>query len=585
MQADDSCQRYLKEYLMELQSKCFPISSTKELVGRVNEAASRFHIVSLKRRIEACESILKENPLIDIAILGQFKAGKSSFINSLLGREILPVGVIPVTTVITRLQYGPQERSMITYIDGTRSEIGIEELGKFISEAQNPSNSKNVDIVDIELPALEAYPGLRLVDTPGLGSVFKYHKEVSENWLPEVGAAVLAISSDRPLSEHDLNLIADLSHHTPMIIILLTKADLLTPDQLNEVVQFFQQTLKRTLNREYPIFLYSTRPGMEIFKHRIETEFLTGLSKNRDLEFNRILNYKTQSLLTSCLTYLNIAMKTSVETDQDREALRSQILNEKVCYEQIREEIYVITRECQRQTRTLLANHLDKFKNPLTEKLKADLSGEMPSWKGNLWKLTRRYEAWVIEHMEEEIRHISKTENSHFYGTLNKAHNSLTRYLETFRMMLNDNIDKVLGIKLAETDWKIEVTEPDKPDIGVLYTFDFKLDLLWFLIPMFIFRRFFEQHFLKAIPWVTEVNISRLITQRETRINKAIDGMRKQAEDYIKDELSTIDALLSQPRGTTGEILYMMADMKEFIIEPHTDAQSTFLRASEQGQV
>jgi hypothetical protein len=342
----------------------------------------------------------------------------------------------------------------------------------------------------------------------------------------------------------------------------------LTPDQQNEVVQFFQHTLKRKLNREYPIFLYSTRSGVEIFKHRIEADLLSNLSKNRDQEFNRILNYKTQSLLTNCLTYLNIAMKTSVENDQDREALRSQILNEKVGYEQIREEIFVITRECQRQTRTLLANHLDKFKNPLTEKLKAELTGEMPSWKGNLWRLTRRYEAWVTENMEEEIRHISKTENRHFYGTLNKAHNSLTRYLETFRMMLNDNIDKVLGIKLAEADWKIEVTQPDNPDIGVLYTFDFKFDLLWFLIPMFIFRSFFEQHYIKAIPWATEVNISRLITQWETRINKAIDGMRKQAESYIRDELSTIDALLSsQGQERTHELHELISELQGYVID------------------
>ncbi|MGO9145474.1 MAG: dynamin family protein [Desulfomonilia bacterium] len=552
---------------MELASKRLPVSDTKELVSKIDEAASRFHIVSLNRQIEVCESLLKENPIIDVAILGQFKAGKSSFINSLVEREILPVGVIPVTTVITRLQYGPQERSMITYIDGTKSEIGIEELGKFISEAQNPSNSRNVDVVDLELPALEAYPGLRLVDTPGLGSVFTYHKEVSENWLPEVGAAVLAISADRPLSEHDLNLIADLSFHTPTIVILLTKADLLTPDQQNEVVQFFQQTLKRKLNREYPIFLYSTRVGMDFFKHRIEAELLSGLSMNRDQEFHCILNYKTQSLLGSCLSYLNIAMKTSVEADQDREALRSQILNEKVGFDQIRDEIGVITRECQRQTRALLTNHLEKFKNPLTEKLTGKLSGEMPSWKGNLWKLTRRYEAWVAENMEEEIRHISKTENRHFYGTLNKAHNSLTRYLETFRMMLNDNIDKVLGIRLAETDWKIEVTQTDNPDIGVLYTFDFKFDLLWFLIPMFIFRRLFEQHFLKEIPWATEVNISRLITQWETRINKAIDAMRKQTEGYIKDEISTIDALLSQSQGNTHELHELISELQGYVID------------------
>ena len=85
--------------------------------------------------------------------------------------------------------------------------ISLEELGAYISEAENPSNSKDVDVVDIELPALEEYPGLRLVDTPGMGSIYRYHKDVAENWLPEVGAAILAISSDRPLSEHDLQLI------------------------------------------------------------------------------------------------------------------------------------------------------------------------------------------------------------------------------------------------------------------------------------------------------------------------------------------------------------------------------------------
>ena len=78
-----------------------------------------------------------------------------------------------------------------------------------------PSNQKNVEVVDVELPSLEGYAGLRLVDTPGLGSIFKYHMETSENWLPEVGAALLAISSDRPLAENDLQLIRDLRRSIP----------------------------------------------------------------------------------------------------------------------------------------------------------------------------------------------------------------------------------------------------------------------------------------------------------------------------------------------------------------------------------
>ncbi len=539
---------------MELASGNASMTGTRELVERIRQAASQFHIVSLNRQIEVCEGLARENPIIDVAILGQFKAGKSSFINSLIGESILPVGVIPVTTVITRIASGSRQSAYLTYSDGAREEIEIGKLDEYISEAKNPSNEKNVNFVDIELPSLEAFPGIRLVDTPGLGSVFKYHMKVSENWLPEVGAAILAISADRPLSDHDLNLIEDLTHYTPRIVILLTKADLLTTGQQNEVVQFFRQTLKRELNRELPIYLYSDRLDTECFRQRIEGELLYELSSNRNQEFRRILTYKTQSLLRGCISYLDVALKTSLESDHDREALRAKILSEKVNYDHIREELSVIARENQRQTRPLLKKHLDRFQRPLTEKITKKLSEELPVWKGNLWKLTRRYEAWIGDVMAEEIAYISRTENKHFYGTLDRAYTSLTRYLESFKVLLNENIQKVLGVRLSESEWDIDVVEPESPDIRILYSFDIHLDLIWFLIPMVIFRRFFERHFLREVPWTVEVNLSRLAAQWETRINKAIDEMKNQTLQYIENELATIDSMLSKTQGQTEEI-------------------------------
>lgn len=107
----------------------------------------------------------------------------------------------------------------------------------------------------------------------------------------------------------------------------------------------------------------------------------------------------------------------------------------------------------------------------------------MPSWKGHLYRLTSQYESWLQEVMAEEISRISKTEHQHFLGTLKKAHSSLSRSLEAFRTLLNQNIEKVLGLRLAEAEWKIEVTEPSQPDIRISRTFDFHLNLFWFLIP------------------------------------------------------------------------------------------------------
>jgi len=553
---------------MGLVIKDAPLDSfphpAQALLRRLEEICDRFLIVSLNRQIEACGNLLHQNQLIDVAILGQFKSGKSSFLNSLIGKTVLPVGVIPVTTTITRLQYGKRERAVVRHFDGRHTEVDIGTIEEFTSEAKNPANQENVEVVDLELPPLEKYAGLRLVDTPGLGSIFKYHMETSENWLPEVGTALLAISSDRPLAENDLQLIRELRRHTPKIVLLLTKADLLSPEQQKEVVHFFLTALQRELHEEFPIFLYSTRLDTEQWKQRLENEVFQPLSINREDEFNKILLYKVQSLGRGCLSYLEIALKTSEQADFDREQLRKRILDEKVNYELIREEMTLIARENAQQTRELIKNYLETSHEPqLKSKLVEILRKEMPSWKGNIGKLTQRYEEWLKENLAEELDHISKTEYKHFLGTLKKAHASLSRSLEAFRGLLNQNIERVLGVRLAKADWKIEVAEPHQPDIRIGRTFSFHFGLIWFLIPMFIFRPLFERHYLNEVPKEVFVNLSRLAAQWEDRINKAIDGMKKQALKYVQNELATIESLLSKAHGQTDEIRRTMDELKK----------------------
>jgi GTP-binding protein EngB required for normal cell division len=548
---------------MYITSSHMPLSDIRNLLKIIADICDQFQMVSLARQLEAAQTLLSENPPIDVAILGQFKAGKSSFLNSLLGQQILPVGVIPVTTAITRLQYGETERIVVRHFDGTETQAEFADIAEFTSEAKNPGNQKNVAVVDIELPLLKQYAGLRLVDTPGLGSIYKYHRSIAESWLPEVGTALLAISADRPLSEHDLELIRELTCHTPNIILLLTKADLISPDQQKEVIQFFRQTLERELNRDLPVYLYSTKTHTQRNKQRIETEIFHKLTANRDFEFLRILRHKTQSLCHTCLRYLNIVLNSSLQADQDRADLRMRILNEKVNESQIREELGIISRETQRQTRPLIETCLDQFKIPLLKKVNAKLEHDMPAWKGNLWQLSRRYEEWVSESLIEEMRYVSKTEHLHFFGTMRKAHASFTRSLGAFRKLLDDNIQKVLGVKLPEVDWKIDVTEPDHPDIAFTKAFDFHLDLIWFLIPMIIFRKIFERHFIRGVERQVEINLSRLAYQWETRINTAIDDMRIRSIIYIQEELSTLEALLSKTEEQTAQIRQVIVELQE----------------------
>jgi len=113
----------------------------------------------------------------------------------------------------------------------------------------------------------------------------------------------------------------------------------------------------------------------ERYRRNIVNEILQKLSANRDSEFRRILRYKTQSLLQSTLSYLNIALQTALQADQDRENLRVQILNEQVNEDLMREELGIIARENSLQTRPFIKTYLDRFYDPLVEK-------RHPDWKG-----------------------------------------------------------------------------------------------------------------------------------------------------------------------------------------------------------
>jgi len=543
------------------------ILPAQNLLFLIRESCRSLGISSLNRRIGICEALLTENPPIDVAILGQFKAGKSSFLNGFLGKEILPTGVIPVTTVITRLQYGPQERAIVVLFDGSRLDAPLDQLVAFISEAGNPGNAKNVEMVDVETPLLEDYPGLRLVDTPGLGSVFKAHMKTAQDWLPEVGAAIVAVSSDRPLSGDDLELLRELARHTPNVILLLTKVDLLTPEQRTEVVRFLEGALERELGRKYPIFLYSTRIDTERYNRRIAMEILTKLSLRRDLEFRNILRHKVRSLTLACVGYLEIAREIAVRNDRDRDEIRGRILDEKLSLTAIQEDLMLIARENSRQTRTYIMQHLGRLQTLLQERIAEELRLDLFWWRGNLWRLTRRYEEWLTMKMSAEMDRISRIERSHFFGTLIKAHDGFARSLSSFRALLGQNIESALGVKLAEADWRIEVAEPSRPDVGFIRVFDFHFDLLWFLIPMVLFRGLFERHFLDLVPRVVEMNLSRLGAQWEGRINAVIEAMRRQAATYVSEELATIEALLAGGDGKTAEIERWIKELKVRLAE------------------
>ena len=274
-----------------------PVSSSQPILEHIERVVSVLHLSALAPQIETCSQLLTSKEQVEVAVLGRFKAGKSSLLNSLAGIDVLLVGVVPVTSVITKFAFGEHPRVVIHYLNGTSSTVSLREVAEFVSEAQNPENRKGVAMVVITVPELARYKGLTFVDTPGIGSVFLHNTAVSMNWLARVGAALVAVSVDSPLMEHDLQLLRELRTFTPKIVLLLTKADLLSQAELNEVSLFIGAKLREHLGFTPPMLPFSIRANYSAFRETLDRQVLLPLSGHAATLAAEILHYKLASLL------------------------------------------------------------------------------------------------------------------------------------------------------------------------------------------------------------------------------------------------------------------------------------------------
>jgi GTP-binding protein EngB required for normal cell division len=188
-----------------------------------------------------------------LAVVGQFARGKSTLINAILGRPLLPVGALPVTSVVTSLRHGAIERAWIEREEQHfPDEIPLSELPQFITEPGNPGNRKRVLSAAIEVPASFLRRGLRFIDTPGVGSAHTRNTETTLAFLPEADAVVFVTAADAPLSEFELGFLDVVRAHVRKFFFVLNKVDQLDPAARAEMTAFVQRMLAERLGSLQP---------------------------------------------------------------------------------------------------------------------------------------------------------------------------------------------------------------------------------------------------------------------------------------------------------------------------------------------
>ncbi len=224
-------------------------------LSRLAEIAARLGETSVASGVHQLLARISEGRFF-VACIGQFKRGKSTLLDALVGEPILPTGIVPVTTVPTVLRYGDQ-RSARVLIDDRWRTVRTEELARYVSEELNPENKKRVEGVEVFLSSPLLAAGMCLVDTPGVGSVFAGNTETTKEFIPQIDAAILVVGADPPISGEELALIEAVAANVDEILVVLNKVDRVSLAEREQASVFAAKVLgsrlKKPVERIYEI--------------------------------------------------------------------------------------------------------------------------------------------------------------------------------------------------------------------------------------------------------------------------------------------------------------------------------------------
>ncbi len=176
------------------------------------------------------DTIAHLDELFLLVIAGEFNSGKSSFINALLGDKVVAEGVTPTTDRITLLRYAP--------------EPGEHTAEEFLLERGFPA---------------DVLKRLTIVDTPGTNAIIRRHEELTRDFIPRSDLVLFVTSADRPFTESERAFLSAIQEWGKKIVIVLNKADLLEPAEVEQVVTFIRENARDLLGFTPEIFPVSAR--------------------------------------------------------------------------------------------------------------------------------------------------------------------------------------------------------------------------------------------------------------------------------------------------------------------------------------
>ena len=253
------------------------------IVQSLERIVDRYGLVEFRPALTGIIERMESNGF-EIAVFGRVSSGKSSLLNYIVGQQILPVGVNPITAVPTRIVFGSEPGATVSFADRKPERVSIDRLAEFATEQENPGNLRHVTRIVAELPAERLREGIVYVDTPGLGSLATSGAAETRAYLPRCDLGVVLIDAGSTLTQDDLATIQSLQEAGIPASVLLSKADVLAPSDCRRCVEYVALHLRSDLGLDLPVHPVSIKGGYtELLEDWLTTQILPLYERHAEL--------------------------------------------------------------------------------------------------------------------------------------------------------------------------------------------------------------------------------------------------------------------------------------------------------------
>lgn len=191
-----------------------------------------------------------KNHIFSVGIMGEFRRGKSTVINALLGQEIVPADIVPCSATLNYVKWDVNKSAEIYFKDGTKQQIPVEALSRYVTKITKESEemSAKVEKAIVYYPCQFCQNGVQIIDTPGLNDDERM-SSISEKVIPTLDAIIMVIVPDSPFSQSEAEFVRNkvMASDLGRIIFVVNKIDTIDEDDRDRLLQSIREKIQTSV--------------------------------------------------------------------------------------------------------------------------------------------------------------------------------------------------------------------------------------------------------------------------------------------------------------------------------------------------